>query len=61
MRESNRFVHNHTLEIEEKDISDTELEQLVLEFLESMEDENIQELCKALEILFCYIKPVIYH
>jgi hypothetical protein len=42
-------------------LTDFELEQLVYDILEKMEYGDIKELCKALEIICCYMRPKVYH
>jgi hypothetical protein len=42
-------------------LTDFELEQLVDDILEKMEYDDIKELCKALEIICCNMRPAVYH
>jgi hypothetical protein len=53
-RGSDRFGEIH-------EVSDLELEKLVYDVLESMEYHDIQELCRALEVICCDRRPVLYH
>jgi hypothetical protein len=42
-------------------LTDFELEQLVYDILDKMEYDDVKKLCKELEIICCYMNPVVYH
>jgi hypothetical protein len=42
-------------------MNDNELEQLVYGCLKNMNRDELQELCRALEMIFCYTYPAVYH
>jgi hypothetical protein len=50
-----------TNNIEIVTVTDFELEQLVYDILEKMEYDDIKELCKALEVICCSMRPDAYH
>ncbi|WP_164472607.1 hypothetical protein [Cohnella candidum] len=42
-------------------LSDRELEELVYDIVENMAEQDIRELCLALEMICCHMRPAVYH